>query len=647
MAELLFLVFLVLCGHFVGTFANRRFAWQLDPAEASALGGMGLLAGFGWLIGVVGNWTLVVANPWLLVGVSALSAGCSGWWLSRNSEFEAPKPNPWWAAWALLLVFPLVKALSPSDMLDWDTIAYHFAVPKMWLAVGRMEHIPFIHQSNFPGIVDDLFIAGLRLGEGFAKILTVNFWVVGGLWVFGAARRRLNSKVAPFVALAFLASPLILWSSGSGYIDVAHGLFAAVGMLYAAEAMEDSVRRWPLLLLSGFGLGGAMGSKYTGLQVAFAALLVVAYLSSKNREWSGTWKPLLASGLLALIIACPWYIRTYQNTGNPVFPFFYEKLGGRGWDQWRADIYRNEQQSFGVGRTERGRDPLSIGASVLGLAYQPGRYINPMPTEGAGVPMGAPGLALVLGPLAFIALSGSRRGPWRALVGMSGLLLLLFFVLSQQVRYTTSLAPIWALLLGAAMLAAPRWNQILRGIVVVQAAFSAWLLWTTQGQLQSMVVSGTLSRREYQSAVVPFSGYAAKINERVGSGKVALYNEVFGYFLDVSYVWANPGHSTIIPYESFSTGHEFSEKLKELGFTHAYLNIQALSKDQRELVLNAFRGVPVDSAVAQQMDSNLDLKWVRLLCDAIASGDLRAVEEFTPEGGSGVRAILLEVTPNG
>lgn len=586
-----------------------------------------VLCATGWLIGVTGNWTLTIAP----LAIPLAGVGLFLFAIKKHGFSILPNPTKWWLVWGLLLAFPFLKAISPSDMLDWDTLAYHFAVPKMWLEAGRMTFIPFIHQSNFPGIVDNLFIEGLKFGESAAKSITVFYWILGGLWVFGVTRRLFGAVAAPWAALAFLSTPLILWSSGSGYIDVAHGLFAAMGMMYAAESVRHSeMRNW--LLLSGFGLSAAMGSKYTGLQVALVALLVLSALITRNRAWPKAAKPLALASCLALLMACPWYIRTYANTGNPVFPFFFEKLGGRGWDQWRADIYRNEQQSFGVGRTENGRDLSAIGASVLGLAYQPGRYINPAPSDGGGAPMGAIGFVLLLGPLAWLCF-GSRVGPMMPLLVMSGLLLMMFFLLSQQVRYVTSLAPLWAIMLAG--IGAPRWREILRGAVAVQAMYSGWLLWTTQAENQFKVLTGEFPRDAYQRAVVPFSVAAETLNQEVGpQGKVALYNEVFGYFLNIKYVWANPGHSMIIPYKDMQTGPELATSLRKLGFTHAYLATRDLSRDQRDLLTFALQGKAVPADVAASMDGNLDRKWFRLLCDAIATRSM--VPLPLPNGAPGL-----------
>ncbi|MFX8875701.1 hypothetical protein ABTM97_19225, partial [Acinetobacter baumannii] len=91
--------------------------------------------------------------------------------------------------------------------------------------------------------------------------------------------------------------------------------------------------------------------------------------------------------------------------------------GGKGWDQRRADVYSHEQNTFGVGRQASDPDPdlarnpvrlTRIGHSILGLAYQPGRYINPAPIAGQGMAPAWGGFAL-LGALFAWMISGKSR----------------------------------------------------------------------------------------------------------------------------------------------------------------------------------------------------------------------------------------------
>ncbi|MES1228294.1 MAG: hypothetical protein ABUL72_06445, partial [Armatimonadota bacterium] len=85
---------------------------------------------------------------------------------------------------------------------------------------------------------------------------------------------------------------------------------------------------------------------------------------------------------------------------------------------------------------------------------------------------------------------------------------------------------------------------------------------------------GAESVATYEQQHVPFYEAATVINGAVPkNGRIALYDEVFGYFLDVPYYWANPGHSNEIPYDQMRSGHDYVEAMRRMGFTHVYVNL--------------------------------------------------------------------------
>jgi 4-amino-4-deoxy-L-arabinose transferase-like glycosyltransferase len=599
-----------------------------DPAEALGLCG---LAGLG-LSGVI---TLLVgllpsglrAAPFLLAVAAAFGLTFA---IKEVWNFLRPsKPDSWrlacLAALAFAVLIALVGAVGPSDMNDWDSIAYHLAVPKIWLADGRISYIPYIHHSNFPGAIDNLFILGLWWGGAAgAKAFGVAVFILGMLAVFGLARRRFGENAAWIAVIAFAGMPSVLWESGTAYIDVGHGLFAGLGILYAAEVLEGKPTAWRMALC----LALACATKYTGLQtfVAVSATLAMFGLSGLRGE-AGNRHSLRAFGLAALataLIAGPWYVRNVVNTGNPVYPFFYGVFGGENWDAFRAAVYTEEQKTFGAGAS-----PKDLGAAILGPAYQPGRYTNPNPTEGGGMPTGALGFLAVGTWLAWL-LSGRLGRLERAVLAATGISLLMWFILSQQSRYLITLGIPAAVLAGAA-LERLRVGPLLAGLAAVQALFALYVGKVFHLDPKLPVVLGRISEEEYLKLAAPFAISAKAINEQVtASGKVALYDEVFGYYLDVPYFWANPGHSTLIPYERTEDGAQLADELKRLGFTHVYVNfgvgVAFANRDAREKWMAQARLIepaqPISAEERSEAFKDLRTKWRMLLAEASAGGRL-------------------------
>lgn len=618
----------------LGLVAFRRWLEDEDPAArlgmagALSLGLIGTLTLFlGWLTGGF-RWGVFLVGVAGLVGLVCLVRE------ARSGRVPLARPQGtdqlFFVGLGVAVLIAVVGALAPADTLDWDSLAYHLAVPKMWLAAGQSHFISFIHHSNFPFAIDNLYIWGLAWGgESGAKAFSVAYLVLALLTIFGLTRARFGPVAAGWASLAFASIPAVLWLSGTGYIDVSNGLYAGLGLLFAARWLED--RRSQTVVLAGLMLGLAAGSKYTGLQTLFVAGLVFAAGGAILKAPVAGLKAGVVAALLALLVAGPWYVRNAVVTGNPVYPFFYSKLGGINWSEFNERIYRDEQLTFGVGRTESGRDPLQAGHAILGLAYQPGRYTNPSPTQGLGLPFGALGAAILLSGLFWMASGRAKAYEGGVLVGV-GLSLGLWFFLSQQSRYIVALSVPLAVLLGGAAVQFA-FGRILMAVTVLQTAFSFWLMYTQRVSAQLPVVLGRESRDDYLNRNVGFYTAATRINEKVPpTGRVALYDEVFGYFLDVPYFWANPGHTTEIPYETLADGEALVRRLKELGITHVYLNLAFNERAFRDRMVAAMglagSPVPFPADEAEAMRQDPRTKWKLLVAEAAASGRLRLIDQY-------------------
>lgn len=592
----------------------KRFGAEWDAAERwgiAGLVGMGVLGWLTFFVGLVPNGFRVLGIGMVglvLVGAGLAVAGRVTWPERRLGE-GALLPL---LGLSLLGGIGLVGALAPSTAIEWDSLAYHLAVPKLWLAAGEMIWIPAMHQSNFPFLADNWHVIAFSLlgagdlGEMGAK--SFQWWA--GIWgavaVFGVCRRWFGGGGWWGAALV-LGCPVILWEMGSAYIDASHGLYAGLGLLFAGEAYvkKDSGRLWLAAVLLGF----AVGSKITGLTMLASVGFGLALVGLVQKRFGEALRVGVLVSVVALVIGSPWYVRTWANTGNPVYPFFSSVFPTRDWDAWRAELYSGEQATFGV----PGAKGATIGHSVLGLAYQPGRYVNPGQTTGGGFPMGALGAGLLLAAvLAALGRAGDAR--LRAGLACVGVCLLIWYGLSQQSRYLAMIVAPLAVAGGAVAMSRFRWGVFVMG---AQAAYTAWMLFQVQTATELRVVMGQVSRTEYRNALVPFGRAAEQINALPEGTKLALYDEVFGYLLNHSYMWANPGHSTLIPYGEMANGEEWRAGMKTLGFTTAYVNLGVMDPAWRERWL-ATAGMGSGAALTpDETDGDLNLKWLRLTAEAV------------------------------
>ncbi len=171
------------------------------------------------------------------------------------------------------------------------------------------------------------------------------------------------------------------------------------------------------------------------------------------------------------------------------------------------------------------------------------------------------------------------------MLGWIGISFLMWFVLSQQSRYAITFAPILAMLLGAGVVRL-RAGPMLAAAAGLQAAGTLIVLYNAQYAGQLDVVTGKIPANDYLSSrKVPIDAFNW-LNTNGKGGKVALYDEVFGYYLDVPYFWANPGHTTLIGYDKLNDGAQFIARLKEMGFAYIYLSTSegGYSKEGRQAI---------------------------------------------------------------
>ena len=166
-----------------------------------------------------------------------------------------------------------------------------------------------------------------------------------------------------------------------------------------------------------------------------------------------------------------------------------------------------------------------------------------------------------------------------------GIGFLMWFFLSQQSRYLTMLA-IPLAVLGAGVVSRVSWGRVVAGGFVLQAILTVWMINKLQyneaagGNIQLKVVTGEVGAELYKASYIPSWDGIQAINSTPEDSKVALYDEVFGFYIDRDYFWANPGHSMMIPYESVDDGDEYADALLDLGFTHVYLNAINMSQGE-------------------------------------------------------------------
>jgi hypothetical protein len=146
----------------------------------------------------------------------------------------------------------------------------------------------------------------------------------------------------------------------------------------------------------------------------------------------------MGSILLALVVASPWYIRTWKATGSPVFPFYMSIWKGNapGWDVERSNFFQTMNSSYG-GENKSVVDYL-VAPWNLSVTAQPelGEHFD-----------GVLGIAFLTGLPILIWALWKLEMPIEVKIGtaVAGIMFLFWLFSSQQLRYLLPIVPVLAI----------------------------------------------------------------------------------------------------------------------------------------------------------------------------------------------------------
>lgn len=152
------------------------------------------------------------------------------------------------------------------------------------------------------------FLSVFGFHTALARFVTLAFWLATACFIYLTSRRLASPVAGAIAVLIFCLAPEVL-SDSIFFSTEGPLLLATSAMLYFLWGYQGD----PLKRESWIGLGLAIGlgllSKTTFVLIAFP-VLTFALISDrrKNFTWQGI-KPLFKAGILASVIAAPWWIK--------------------------------------------------------------------------------------------------------------------------------------------------------------------------------------------------------------------------------------------------------------------------------------------------------------------------------------------------
>jgi len=531
--------------------------WALSFAT-----GFGIL---GWLIfplGISGGLT-----PGALTAVLTLGAMAAVLLRRRDQRFSLSRPDAvGWGLLALLgmvALFDLAEGISPPA--DADTLAYHFAVPKEFVAAGKIHFILQPLNGAVPFLANMTYVPALALGGEMAATLwaMLSGWAAAVL-LFVLCRRHLSFNWSLAVTLIFLTTPAIVYGGGSGQVEPRIALFAMLSAWSIAKALETG--RVQYAVLAGLGAGFFAAAKYTGL--LFAAVSGVAVLL--QRRW---FRHGAAFGAALLAAGFQWYSWNAVHTGDPVFPMLFQWLGRDDLALWtKAHDLVFKAQYFGA------ENPLP--KTILWLVLFPFKAtlnFQDLPDSGR-VGFGPYGL-LVL-PFALFGFwrfrDRVRISPLRVYAGIAFMFYVVWFFGggSQRIRH---LVPVLPLFLVCVTVAAQRLTAEGRFRAPLLAAILAALLIQTAGHgVFALNYLKFLGRGETREAFLirNVSGYPGVpwINATLKTtDKIYIHQRQLRYYLTVPSLFGSSMQAVIDLDPKTTNARTLHRQLRQAGITHFLL----------------------------------------------------------------------------
>ncbi len=486
-----------------------------------------------------------------------------------DSLLEGDAISSWLVAGvALLVATGLIWNRVP--VLFYDTLAYHYAQPELWLLNGRIAAESWSLHSWFPPGMSVLYGVGLAIGgEPWANDANLFLGVVLTLLAFDFAR-RLWGGAAGLISFALLfALPQIPYALAIPGADLGHGVFVAatLGALYLGRNDVDS----PWYRRAAWLTAGAVLTKYLGFLIPLAFGAGWVFLSYRSRPTGGgTRSGVVASfrwALPALLLVSPWLVANTVTVGNPVAPVLGRTLEPRGLADGAVDRFRQDARG-GL----PGTDDLLLLVPGLVRGDEAGSSLYPTPAWGWTV--------VALLPVFLLALFRDRDV--RLLLALACGMFAVWFLTYRWERFLVATTFLLAVAAAGSIAAAWRRGRAARGLPFAVAAVAAISL-VYAGQEIAEFTGGlrvALGRESPQAFVqfsFPTTRFYREAAERLdpASTRVLLLGEMRHFRLPLKR--AAPTGFNIHPLaDSLSRTQDVarsSRELRELGYTHLLVDL--------------------------------------------------------------------------
>jgi hypothetical protein len=259
-----------------------------------------------------------------------MSLAASGFGLKAYLDYGAPRSliRAIRSAWPpLILTAPFwfaafIRISLPPNF--GDEMAYHFISPHALQHLSTWQFEPGVF-TMVPRLIDTWYVLCFSLMKTYVLARLSHFLILLTFLClsYSVLKMRYGVITAVIFSFGFIAIPqALIMSATLGFVDIANCSFLALGLIFGLDFLIFESDRTRLFYALQFWTM-AIATKYSGLPALAIFLLIVVWLSFRNRHIYESlvrhWRfvatiPFLAGGY--------WYLKNIILTGNPVYPFF-------------------------------------------------------------------------------------------------------------------------------------------------------------------------------------------------------------------------------------------------------------------------------------------------------------------------------------
>ncbi len=230
----------------------------------------------------------------------------------------------------------LVQVFSPP--MNYDSLAYHLAVPKIYIEKHAVVFIPNNVYANFPMTMEFLYALGLLLrGDSLAKLTHFLMGILTALAVYSFSMKHFGRRVAFTASLIFYNIPFVGFLSGCAFNDLMLTTFEFLSLsaiinwfLLKSDSgitgTDTGLLRKKWMVVSAVFCGLSAGTKYPAFLLLFPFVvftIMIRVLLVDRKNFLVCLKKTGIFLLIVMAVVSPWFLKNIFYTHNPVYPYFY------------------------------------------------------------------------------------------------------------------------------------------------------------------------------------------------------------------------------------------------------------------------------------------------------------------------------------